>query len=147
MMDGTSTTDAAIARKLVAAVKRHPSIKVKLSYAERVRTRAQVIEALVRKAGAKDVEVTVGIVTHVPPRPAQPPPGDPTVLAIAANGTVMLGARVVVDRDLDKELAAIAKTNPRLALAPDASTTALVIDKLVQRAKVAGFTEVIFLGK
>lgn len=62
MLDGTSTTDAAIERKLVAAVKKHAALKVKLSYAEKARPRARAIEALVRKAGAKDVEITVGIV-------------------------------------------------------------------------------------
>jgi RNA-binding protein YhbY len=71
MLDGTSTTDAALERKLVAAVKKQAALKVKLAYAPKARARAQVIEALVRKVGAKDVEITVGIVTHVP---AQPPP-------------------------------------------------------------------------
>jgi RNA-binding protein YhbY len=61
-MDGTSTTDAAIERKLAAAVKRHPAIKVKLSYAQTARARAQAVEALVRKTGVQDVEVTAGIV-------------------------------------------------------------------------------------
>jgi hypothetical protein len=152
MMDGTSTTDAAIERKLAAAVKRHASVKVKLAYAEQARARAQAIEALVRKTGVKDLEVTIGIVTHVPPQPppGDPPPGDPPpmiVLTVAANGKLMLDARVVADAALDQELAVAAKTHPRLAIAPDGSTTALAVNKLLQRAKAAGFTDVIFLTK
>lgn len=147
-MDGTSTTDAAIERKVVAAVKRHATVKVKLSYAETARPRAQMLEALVRKAGVKDLEVTSGIVTTVPPQP--PPPAGTTpsaVLAIAANGTLRIGTRVIPDAALDKELAALAKQSPKLVLAPDASTTARVIERLVQRAKAAGFTEVMFTSK
>lgn len=57
MVDGVSFTDAALERKLAGAVRRNAAFKVKLSYVERSRPRAQAIEALARRAGVATVEL------------------------------------------------------------------------------------------
>ena len=148
MVDGTSITDAALERKLVAAVKRDPATKVRIAHATPRADRAAVISALVRRAGVTIVEVSAAITTVVPP--TTPPPADTTptiVLTIDAKGTYYVGARVVPDAELDKELAAIGKQTKKLAVAPDGSTTALVIQKLIARAKAAGLTEVSFVAR
>jgi biopolymer transport protein ExbD len=65
-------------------------------------------------------------------------------MTVAANGTLTLGDRVVAERDLDEALATVAKRHPRLAIAPYGAAT---VDKLLQRAKAAGFTDIIFTSK
>jgi hypothetical protein len=145
MVDGTSTTDAALERKLTAAVKKLASFKVKLSYAEKARARAQAIEAIVKRSGATNVEITTAIVTAVPPRAPQPADTTPAVvLAIAANGTLSLDAVAVSDAALDKALAAAGKRTKKLAITADKTTPYAVIVKLMDRAKAAGLTEIMF---
>jgi biopolymer transport protein ExbD len=137
MMDGTATTDAALARKLAAAVKRNVLLEVKLAYAEKARPRAQAVEAIVKRAG-----IELSSVTAVP---SQVAPAI-TKLVIAANGSLTLDARSVTDAQLDTELAALGKRTKQLALTADKATPYAVIVKLMDRAKAAGLTEIIFVA-
>jgi biopolymer transport protein ExbD len=57
IVDGTSITDAALARKLEAAFKRDPAVRVRLGHDPRRADRAGVIRALVQKAGVTNVEL------------------------------------------------------------------------------------------
>ena len=148
MVDGTSITDAALERKLAAAVKRDPATKVRLGHVPKQTARADAIRAIVKRAGVVNVEVSSSIDTQVPPSGPRNVDDTPTiVLTIDAKGVLYVGASVVADADLDKELARIAKLTKKLAVAPDGSTTTAVIQKLVERAKAAGLTEIIFLTK
>ena len=58
MVDGTPHTDAALARKLEAAVKRDPATKVRLGHDPKRADRAAAIRALAQKAGVTNFEVT-----------------------------------------------------------------------------------------
>ncbi len=58
MVDGTSITDAALARKLEAAVKRNPKVLVRFGHDPKRADRAAVVRALVQKAGVTNLEVT-----------------------------------------------------------------------------------------
>lgn len=148
MVDGTSITDAALERKLAAAVKRDPATKVWLGHVTKQTARADAIRAIVKRAGVVNVEVSASIDTQVPPSVPRTVDATPTVvLTIDAKGVFYVGANVVADAELDKELARIAKLTKKLAVAPDGSTTAGVIQKLVERAKAAGLTEISFLSK
>jgi len=148
MVDGTSITDAALERKLVAAVKRDPATKVRLAHATKQTARADAIRAIVKRAGVVNVEVSAAIDTQVPPSGPRTVDDSPQiVLTIDAKGVFYVGANVVADAGLDQELVRISKLTKKLAIAPDGSTTALVIEKLVQRAKAAGLTEITFLTK
>ena len=53
-LDGTSITDAALERKLAAAVKRDPSTKVRITDANP--QRAAEVRALVTRAGVTNIE-------------------------------------------------------------------------------------------
>ncbi len=57
MVDGTSITDAALARKLEAAFKRDPAVKVRLGHDPKRADRFAAIRALVQKAGVTNVEL------------------------------------------------------------------------------------------
>jgi hypothetical protein len=147
MVDGTSITDAALARKLESAVKRDATVKVRIGYEPKQTARLDAIRALVKKAGVTNVEVSSAIVTAVPDSP--PPARDETptvILTIDSTGRLFLGARVIAVGELDKELAELAKRTKKLALQPDKSTPAGVIQDLMARCKAAGLTEVSFLS-
>ena len=58
MVDGTPHTDAALARKLAAAVKRHPDVVVRLGHDPKAAARAAQVRALVQKAGVTRIEAT-----------------------------------------------------------------------------------------
>lgn len=147
MVDGTSTTDAALARKLAGAVERDATVKVRISYAAEQSRRLDAIRALVKKAGVMNVEVSAAIVTAVPDKPAPPRDDTPTmVLTIDSKGALILGSRVLAAAELDKELAILAKRTKKLALQPDKRTPAGVIQDLMARCKAAGLTEISFLS-
>ena len=147
MVDGTSITDTALARKLEAAVKRDVAIKVRLAYDVKLADRFDVVHALVNKAGVTNIEVSTSIVTQVPDK--APPPADNTptiVLTVDNKGGLMLGARRVPDAELDAELATVAKRTKKIALAADKATTYATIVKLMDRCKAAGLTDIMFIG-
>lgn len=56
VVDGTPHTDAALARKLEAAVKRDPAVKVRLGHDKKRADRADQLRALVKKAGVTNLE-------------------------------------------------------------------------------------------
>jgi biopolymer transport protein ExbD len=147
MVDGTSITDAALARKLSGAVARDAAFKVRISHDAKVTDRLAALRALVKKAGVTNVEVSAAIVTNVPPQP--PPVRDDTptiVLTIDASGRFALNARRVPDADLDKELASLGMRTKKIALTADKSTPYAAIVKLMDRCKAAGLTEIMFVA-
>lgn len=147
MVDGTSITDAALARKLEGAAKRDPSVKIRISHVAKARDRAAALRELAKRAGATAIEVMPAIETTVPPSP--PPASDTTpvtVLTIDAKGALFLGARKVEAAALDKELAALAKRTKKIALRPDGGTPYGTIQDLMDRCKAAGLTDIMFLA-
>ena len=148
MVNGTSTTDAALERKLAAAIKRNPSVVVKLGYASKLPAdRLTAIKALLARAGITKYETSASIDTVMPP--PQPPVADSTptiVLSIDAKGGLLLGAAVIADKDLDTALAQRAKTTKKIALRADASTPYETVQKLMARCRAAGLTEISFIS-
>jgi biopolymer transport protein ExbD len=131
MVDGTSITDGALARKLEAAVKRDAAIKVRIAYDTKQTARFDVIRAIAKKAGVTAVEVSEGI-------------DSPTmVLSISAAGTLIFGARVLEDDEIDTALASLAKRTKRIVIAPEKSTPAATVEAVIARCKAAGLSDVV----
>lgn len=144
MVNGTSITDTALERKLAAAVKRNPAVVVKVGHASKLpATRLAAIKALLARAGVTTYQLSASIDTEVAPTPPQPADTTPTVvLTLDAKGGLVLGARVVADKDLDAELAKLGKTTKKIALRADGSTPYDTIQKLMARCRAAGLTDI-----
>ena len=144
MVNGSSITDAALERKLAAAVKRNPSVVVKLSYASKLGAdRLAAVKAVIKRAGIAKYEIVASIDIVVPPQP--PPPADATptpVLTIDAKGGLRLGSSAVADKDLDAALSQLARSTKKIALHADGSTPYDVVQKLMARCRAAGLTEI-----
>ena len=148
MVNGTSMTDAALERKLASAVKRDPSVAVKLSYASKLApARLTAVKALLARAGIAKYELSASIDTVVPPQPPRAADSTPTVvLSIDAKGGLILGASVVTDKDLDAALARLAKTTTKIALRADGSTPYDTIQKLMARCRAAGLSDIALIS-
>jgi len=147
MVDGTSITDAALARKLEGAVQRDPAVKVRIAYGPKRQDRATAILDLAKRARVASIETVASLDTEVPAK--SPPPADTTpvtVLTIDSRGGLLLGARKLAEAELDAELVKLGKTTKKIALRPDNSTPYGTIAKLVDRCKAAGLSEIVFLA-